>query len=285
MLTTKTDWKGYLASLRRREISLVFGLCPADAFEEGLELGAADGAQSVLLARFTRRLTATDYRSLILTAPPHHKVTHRVCDAERVDDVFERGRFDLIFSSNTMEHLPDPQRALAGMHSVLRDDGLAIHLMPSPFWKACHIVGFYPNWVISRMQRLRRQRESARRRQRKMGTSAAGPAENEEAWNNNPKLGRRYGYMRRLLAPTPHGIAASNIAEFAAFSPRRWQREFAATGFRVATLLPGPVSSGYGFGFDGLRRALERIGVASEYAYVTLKAGSSSPHLTHFIRR
>jgi SAM-dependent methyltransferase len=213
----------------------------------------------------------TDFNPAIEQRPNRPGVTHRACDAERVDALFAPRTFDLVFSSNMLEHLPDARAAVAAMGRVLADDGVAIHVVPSPFWKFCHLTGFYPNAVLSRVERWTERGKAPR--------SSAAP----DAWDNNPKTaGRRYGYVRRLLWPVPHGISQGNFAEFAAFAPARWRSLFESAGYRVAAQIAGPVSSGYGFGLDGPRRLLERLGFASEYAYVMIKAGSTSPHLAAF---
>ncbi len=275
MLKIKPDWLTYLHGVRRREIEWLFGGCPAGAFSRGLELGAGDGYQSQFIARHVASLVVTDFGAQIMRQPAQPGLTYQVCDAERVDETFGPGEFDLIFSSNMMEHLPDPQRALAGMRRVLREDGLAIHIMPSPFWKFSQMVGFYPNAVFSRLERY-----SARLGDAQGRVSAE---TDESAWDNNPKTAtRQRSYLRRLLWPTPHGVSAGNLAEFTAFRPASWRAQFAQAGFRVAAVLRGPVSSGYGFGLDRLRGGLERLGLASEYAYITTRDGQTSPHLAHF---
>lgn len=282
LLKIKPDWDTYLHKLRRREIEIIFGKCPPGVFSHGLELGAGDGFQSHLLAQYAASLVVTDYYPGILARANTAQITHMVCDAEEVGTVFAPGEFDLIFSSNMLEHLPDPQQALRGMHKVLQNDGLAIHVMPSPFWKICQMVGFYPNAIISRVERY-----TSRSRAFPATTPAAGQEEARTSafvpFDNNPKVtDRRYSYLHRLLWATPHGASASNLAEFAAFRRVHWQRELAAAGFTVAKILPGPVSSGYGFGWDGLRALFERWGATSEYIYVTVKTGQQSPYLAYF---
>lgn len=269
----KTDWPNYLHSLRRREIEMIFGACPPKIFARGLELGAGDGFQSQLLSHFVTSLVVTDYAEGILAQPDGPGLTHRVCDAEQVGEVFEAGEFDLVFSSNMLEHLPDPQQALAGMHRVLADQGIAIHVVPSPFWKLTQMAGFYPNLVITRLERY-----SERMRGDPLRSTAA-----VEGWDNNPKIdGRRYSRLRRLLWPVPHGISASNWREIFAFRAGAWRGQFAAAGFEVVAMLRGPVVSGYGFGLERLRSLLERAGLASETVYVTVKTGQASPFLPCF---
>ncbi len=269
----KTDWPNYLHKLRRREIEAIFAACPPKAFSRGLELGGGDGFQSQFLSRFVASLVVTDYAEGILAQPDGPGLTHRVCDAEGVDAVFGAGEFDLIFSSNMFEHLPDPQRALAGMRRVLADDGLAIHIMPSPFWKLTQMMGFYPNMVITRLERYSQRMRRDRLR----------PVTFDEGWNNNPKIDdRSHSRWRLLLWPVPHGVSSSNWREFAEFRASAWRRQFAAAGFEVAALLRGPVASGYGFGLERLRSLFERAGLTSEYVYVTVKAGQASPYLAYF---
>ncbi len=191
------------------------------------------------------------------------------CDAERVDEAFEPQTFDLVFSSNMLEHLPDPGRALRAMRTVMQDDGIAIHVVPSPFWKTTHVLGFYVNAIVGRLDR----------RLRRAGTTgpdaAAGSAAGADDWDNNPKVasGQR-SYLARLLWPAAHGASGSNLREFTLFTRRYWRAQFEAAGFCVAAMHRGPVSSGYGFGLDWLRSALERLGLSSETIYITYKAES-----------
>ena len=132
--------------------------CPPKAFRRGLELGAGDAFQSSLLAHYVDFLVVTDFSDQILEHEDTPQRVHRVCDAEQVDEAFAAGEFDLVFSSNMMEHVPRPQRVLAGVQRVLSDDGIAIHVMPSPFLKACHMLGFHVDAVLTRLERCSNRR-------------------------------------------------------------------------------------------------------------------------------
>lgn len=276
-LKIKADWQPYLRGLRRREIELIFGRCPHNAFPHGLELGAGDGFQSTVLAPYVGQLVATDFRPQITRRSALPNITFATCDAERVDEQFAPASFDLIFSSNMMEHLPNPGRGLAGMRVVLRDDGIAAHVIPSPFWKFCHLTGFYVDSVLGRLNRYQ---------QRRRPQAEAEPTD-AEAWDNNPKTAAtQRPYLARLLWPAAHGASGRNLAEFRLFSREHWLAQFESAGFRVAAVLRGPVSSGYGFGWDRARAALEAAGFASEYIYITVKAGQASnavPRLRYLV--
>ncbi len=266
----KTAWLPHLHGIRRREIEIAFGRCPEKVFGTGLELGAGDGFQSGLLARYAVRLTCTDYVLDSMAPRDTDAITYRACDAEEIDSVFGRGRFDLVFSSNLMEHLPDPGRALRAIREVLAEDGIAIHVIPGPFWKLAHVSLHLPNLVVARIESL--------------AARGAPPVVPEgQRHPNNPKTGRRpRPFLARLLIPDPHGVSATNLEELLAFRRSRWEGELRRAGLEPIAVMKGPVASGYGFGLDRLRAFLEALGLASEYVYVTTRAGARSRFARYF---
>jgi SAM-dependent methyltransferase len=269
-LRIKTAWLPHLHRIRSREIEIIFGRCPGKLFGTGLELGAGDGFQSGLLARYVARLTCTDY-VLDSRAPRGvDGITYRACDAEEIDAAFGRGRFGLVFSSNLMEHLPDPGRALRAIREVLVEDGITVHVIPGPFWKLAHVSLHLPNLAVERLEAL-----------------AAGPAPpagpEGQRHPNNPKTHRpRRSFLSRLMIPDPHGVSATNLEEFRAFRRSRWEDELRRAGLEPVAVIKGPVASGYGFGLDRLRGFLETLGFASEHAYVATRGGSGSRFARYF---
>lgn len=281
----RTEWFTYLHNVRKRELTLIFARCPRKLFQDGLELGAGDGFQSVLLARYVSRLISTDYNPGILTRQNSESIEYQVCDAEEVDTVFGEGQFDLVFSSNLLEHLPDTQRTLRGVHAVLKDDGITIHVMPSPFWKLCHLVLHPINRLIGSFERMTEREPLARKVGKAKRNEPAHPAALSPgaAYDNNPKIERaERALLSSLILPRPHGASRTNLEEFFAFRRSRWLQEFERANLQVVGVLKGPVSSGYGFGLDSLRNVLERFGLASEYVYIAVKRGTTSPYKHYF---
>lgn len=280
-MRVKADWPTYLHQLRRREFDLVFGRCPAGAFGRGLELGAGDGHVSGLLTRCVRDLLVTDYYEAILALPPHPGRRTQVLDAEAVGETLPAGSFDLVFSSNLLEHLPDLPRALAGIHHVLADDGLSIHVLPSAFWKVCQIGLFYPDVLLSRLDRYGRGQLPGPLRRFRSG--AAGAGEPAPARHNNPKVDDGgQDWVHRFLVPPIHGAVGGHLRELHRFRRREWRAVITRAGFTVVAVIAGPAASSYGFGLGGLRRWCEARGWVSEYAWVTVKSGSASPLAAYF---
>lgn len=276
----RADWTTHLHNFRKRELDIIFRDCPPGHFESALELGAGDGFQSRILASYARRLVATEYNEARLERREVPGVFYEVCDAERVDEYFPPHAFDLVFASNLFEHLPHPEQALRGIRRVLRDDGVVILVMPSVFWKCTHVGFFYPNLILSFFEKVLIPGKIAewwgRYVLRRRGTpSVIEVSDTATSFGNNQK--GRVGHVssRGIFFPAPHGVSSGNIEEFAAFRVKRWAALFEAEGFSVCTILRGPVASGYGFGLDRIRTILERLGFASEYAYVLKKTSAT----------
>lgn len=69
-------------------------------------------------------------RAILSLEPPLPADTWRVCGAEELNAA-QFGLFDLIYSTNVLEHIPDLSGAFRGMASVLERDGRMVHLCPN----------------------------------------------------------------------------------------------------------------------------------------------------------
>ena len=135
VLKIKQDWQEWVHKLRKRVIVDTFSRCPQNTFKNGLELGAGDGFQSNILSNYIEKLTSTDYYQSITNNENSESIEYVQCDAEKIGEMFSERKFDIVFSSNLLEHLPNPDKALRGMHEILEDNGIIIPTMPTPFMK------------------------------------------------------------------------------------------------------------------------------------------------------
>jgi SAM-dependent methyltransferase len=133
----KADWGLWLHSYKRREIARTFSACPDRCFEAGLELGAGDGYQSGLLAKYVCRLMSTEINTLRLSRQSGDGVEYRICGAEEAVRTSEDRSYDFVFSSNLLEHVQNPLAILREIYRILKDDGITIHIIPAPLWKLC----------------------------------------------------------------------------------------------------------------------------------------------------
>ena len=285
----KADYLSRLHAHRERQYRIMFGRCPQKVFSVGLELGAGDGFQSHLLARHVGKLVASDLNPAILEQQGDQTIEYRVCDAEAVGSVFNEGEFDLVFSSNLLEHLPDLGKALRGIHHVLRDDGITIHILPNLWWKLSQILLYLPNRLVRFVERVT-DREWRRGKLQRVRGRVSGQvdgcgygADGEPFWLN-PKTERRpRSFLARLFLPDPHGISSGHLAEFRAFGAARWKAEFSDAGLEVIAVKKGSVLSAYVFGLDAVGLLLERLGISTAYIYIAVKKGQTSPYVRYFV--
>ena len=260
MIRLRADSARLRRSMRQREAEAVFGTVPDETFDEALEVGAGDGFQSQYLARCAGKVVCTDLNPDRLIHEPHLKITYEVCDVEALP--FETGRFNLIYSSNLLEHLPEPERALLEMHRVLRDDGVTVHVVPNRFWKVLHLALFYPSRVVATAEVL-----LSRERRRTLGKA--------NSFSNNPKR-RQPSFVERNVWPPVHGESVNHWAEFVRMGASHWKRLFSEAGFQLIGYIDGlPAHSAYRFGMDAPRKALERMGFSTSNGYVLTKKGHS----------
>lgn len=271
----KPDWQDWLHSYRKRELDIIFSKCPPKIFKEGLELGAGDGFQSDFVSEYVEKLIVTDINPERLKKQNTESREYRICDAEKVSNVFKNQTFDFIFSSNLLEHLPNPLEALKNMHKILKDGGVVIHIIPSPFWKICHLFFYIPNILVQAIEIIFKKNRIAifSKKMRNFRGLNEGSKSSNEYDNNVKAIKAPRRTFFQMLMPAPHGVSSNNIKEFYALTRKRWKEEFQKANFEVMTIKKGPVASGYGFGLNFLRTILEKIGFASEYIYILNKSG------------
>jgi SAM-dependent methyltransferase len=275
----KAEWFSYLHDFRVREFRLIFDRFPEGCFSRILELGAGDAFQSHMLVPYGHTVVSTDVR-----LPPvgdDSGIDARELSADHVADVFEPGEFDLVYSSNMLEHVPDPPAVFRAAAAVLADDGITIHVMPNRIWKVCQVVLWIPHLLAGAIDDLvtaRSPRAVLDRLRRTAGPDGA-PSGTEK--NTPTVVRRRRSTMRKALLPDPHGVSATHREEFAVWARRRWSAEFERAGLEIVAVLNGPFSSGYGFGLRSVTARLERH-VGSEYVFVAKKAGQRSRYEQYF---
>lgn len=251
--------------LRTREMEVIFQDVPEDGFERCLELGAGDGFQSLQLKRYTSELISTDINRKRLVTNYSGKIRYTVCDAENIP--FKDGEFDLIYSSNLLEHLPHMVQGLSEMTRVMKDGGVMVHVVPNRFWKVLHLGLFYVAQLVALVEVI-------------TGDSIRGKG---GAGNNPGKT--RASFWRRNLFPQAHGMGSSNILELIRFGKGQWTKNFRGLGLEPVKIMDRlPVHSPYRFGLDKVRKRLEKGGFSSSICFILQKPGCSTTLVSWFKR-
>lgn len=242
MATPRTTGEdGTLEAVRRAELDVAQGFFPPRA--DVLELGSGDGFQAAILEARGHRVTAVDLRDRPRSCVQHHAVMPY--DGRRLP--FRDGCFDVVFSSNVLEHVEGLPDLLSETRRVLRAKGVAVHVVPSATWRLWTSLAHYP-YLLRRL----------------LGGPAALPGVHEAPTLRGVARRRGWGHvLRRVLAAGPHGTGHSATRELWTFRRAAWRATLGRAGFDVEHAGGSGVHyTGYGLlprlGC-GTRRAVARI--------------------------
>ena len=208
------DMKGHLERLRESELQAVQSwLHPG---MKVLELGGGSGYQAQLLANLGCDVISIDVpnsRPKIFFPVQEYDGTHIPADD---------ATFDVVFSSNVLEHIHPLSPILAEIHRVLKPNGLSIHIMPSSVWRFWSSCAAYPFVIKSAL-----------------GIKSAFPLLGEAT--APAKAVSRFGVVRTLkramgLPLSAHAEYLNAVSEMYLFSRRRWLRTFRSAGFEIVSL-------------------------------------------------
>lgn len=210
-----------------------------------LEIGAGAGWQASLLASEGFSVEAIDVASSRYRTARIHPVT--VYDGVRIP--FPDGSFDIVFSSNVLEHLPDPVAFQAEILRVLDVGGIAVHTLPTATWRVWTMVTWYPELIRALGRKTVRAFRSRDR------SPSAVPV--------RPRRSAMHLLLAAFVAPR-HGEVGNALTEAFHFRRRRWQRLFCSTGWEILLVeshrlfLTGNRLFGKRLNFE-TRRSLSRV--------------------------
>jgi SAM-dependent methyltransferase len=182
----------HLQAIRTYELEQTLANFPSPG--RVLEVGSGAGWQAEQLTARGYQVTALDVPasnySQVCIYPPVHYDGYHVPLADR--------SFDLVFSSNVLEHVADVAALFSELRRVLKPGGLAIHVLPTPSWRFWTMCSHYP--AVARQYRGR-------------------------------------NLVRSLWQPR-HGERGNLISEMYYFSRLYWQGQFEQLGWEVLKYAP-----------------------------------------------
>jgi len=179
-----------------------------------LEIGAGSGWQAQTLAEKGFAIAAIDLAGSAGTAPREFPVMRY--DGRKIP--FPDAHFDMIFSSNVLEHIPHLDSFHAEMKRVLKPQGQAVHFLPSASWRFWTTLSYYA-YVLKRIWARRGPGSEL---------DGAGPATSQ-----TPRRS-----LRHAVLPPRHGERGNFLTEMFWFSQSRWHNHFRAHGWKVEACYP-----------------------------------------------
>ena len=184
-----------------------------------LEVGAGSGQQALELSNRGFDIAAIEI-------PDSNYAQVRVFPITDYDGrhiPFGNASFDIVFSSNVMEHVVDLHQTNGEIRRVLRSDGYCVHVMPTHSWRFWTTLSAFPTafQYAGKSQLLPRGIPG-----RVALRNLAG------AWLQ---------VVRHLVEPflqRRHGERGNIISETWLFHPSWWRRAFHADGFEIVSDQP-----------------------------------------------
>ncbi len=202
-----------------------------------LEIGGGSGYQASLMASYGCVVSSIDLENREKSKESHFPV--QGYDGTHIP--FEADSFDLVFSSNVLEHVQDLPDLMEEMRRVLKTDGMMIHILPSATWRFWTSFAHYIYVPIYLLKRRNCSEGSF-----------------ESSVNH---LKKRYSYfflIKNALFAGPHGKYPNALSELYYFSKYRWWHLFKKNHCEIVRFLQnGLFYTGYGL-FPGLSLAIRK---------------------------
>lgn len=212
--TSATD---FLEAIRLSELTQIDGILKATvpAGARILEIGAGTGWQARELANRGYQVSAID-----IPTSNHGKARiWPIMDFDGRHIPFPDASFDIVYSSNVLEHVEDIVTLNREMARVLRPGGHAVHYVPTSAWRAWSLAAFYPALVRDAWRRL---------------GGCTAPADTTASPATAPPTQRPFfSKLLRRIVPHAHGAVGSCWTELSRFSRGSWDSHFADAGWSI----------------------------------------------------
>ena len=211
----------HLQNIREYELRQASSIIPEGS--RILEIGAGAGWQAKALNEQGFQVEAID----IAGSKYKEDRLWPVLEYDGVHIPFPESHFDVVFSSNVLEHIPHIERFQSEIKRVLKANGVAIHILPTGSWRFWTIVNHYPYILKKAVDRVFSSAPSVGDATKQNKTH-----EVTQVTRDNLKV------LTYSLFPPRHGERGNAIAELFLFSRFSWLPLFDKTGWTVRKYYP-----------------------------------------------
>lgn len=212
-MTAATD---NLLAIRLHELKAALALATIAPGSHFLEIGAGTGHQALALQELGHSVEAVD-----LDDSPYRD--SRVFPMTTFDGVslpFDPCRFDVVFSSNVMEHVSHLEALLQESVRLLRPGGLSLHVIPTPTWRLWSYLTHFI-WLPKRAISL-----------------LLGDQSDTKELGRLSQLQRSWVSAISTVIPRRHGAHGSAISELWRYRRKHWIDAFERAGLKFVNDAP-----------------------------------------------
>jgi SAM-dependent methyltransferase len=182
-----------------------------------LEVGAGVGRQLAALSRATGMAVGVD----VPASTYHPNQSGNLAYYDGVNLPFADNSFDVIYSSNTMEHVLNEPDLHNELKRVLRPAGVAVHVVPSSTWRLWTMATHYlilPRLILAFVRRR---------------TEPHGHADTPAVPTRKKGAAQ---LVLDLICPMRHGERGNRFTEWWHFRGASWKRRFEELGWKVESI-------------------------------------------------
>ncbi len=208
----------FLDTIRTYELNAVRKYLPAITAHgvscRLLEVGAGTGIQAQRLSEIGYIVSALEVQG----SSYRDVRCFNIVDYDGINIPFPSQSHDVIFSSNVLEHVVHLDEVFKEMYRVLSDDGVCVHLVPTPACRAWSLAAHYI-WLTRRLvQKLLSVR----------GADVSG--------GDAPRMPDTATAWLWTLFPPRHGERGNTITEIYYYSRRFWRKKFEENNFHIINI-------------------------------------------------
>lgn len=208
----------YLNDLREEEISRVLTLFE-HLFKQRdiLEIGSGTGTQLNAIAGLARQAIGLE----LSNGPYVHDRVNNIREYDGLHIPFPDAGFDVVFSSNVMEHIANQEQLNSEIKRVLRPGGRAIHVVPTRAWRILTSLLHYPTLLkTALLSSTQREALISERAMQQTGSRLGGSK------------------LRSIMIPVKHGELGNWFSEYWRFGVSRWAVHFRTYGWVIDSIEP-----------------------------------------------
>ncbi len=220
----------HLESIRFYELEKVLSIASEVKAEREktilLEIGAGTGWQAKKLAEYGYTVEAIDIEDGVHSDNRIWPITNY----NGIHIPFADNYFDIVFSSNVLEHIPNLVEFQGEMQRVLKSDGIAIHVVPSGSWRFWTNITHYL-FIFRIAMRIIYNRLLPASKGKGYNTME------NNAITRATKLSKMEVF-RKTIFPHRHGATGTSIGEVYYFSEYGWTARFRRQGWKIRKVVP-----------------------------------------------
>ncbi|MDB3990755.1 class I SAM-dependent methyltransferase [Gammaproteobacteria bacterium] len=209
-MTDKYEW---LHTVRRFELDQGFRYFPEDKNKSILEIGSGTGFQLNIIEKDFKNCTGIEVKG-----SSYEVQNSKITEYDGKSIPFDDKSFDVVFSSNVLEHIRDIDDYNKEIHRVLKDNGICVHILPSSSWRFWTSLMHYPLLIITLTKIL-------------IGLFGVKNNSIEELSKHDKNK-----IKSNLLFSEKHGERGNVLTEHYYFSEKFWRKSFELNNWEIESI-------------------------------------------------